>query len=205
MIDPARFIRRHLPLTLAPGITGMWLHLARPSSGLRRLCGDQTPYWAYVWAGGAALVHHLRANPALVRGRRVLDLGAGSGLVGIAAAQAGAAHVTALDRDAVSRIAIGLNAAANAVTLQVLADDPPNADILLAGDVFYDDAMVGPMLESLRAAAAAGAQVLVGDPGRSALPLGQLDALATYAVADMGSAALRPAVVYGLRPTQGAA
>jgi len=205
MTDPARFIRRHLPLTPAPGIAGLRLHLARPGSGLRRLCGDQTPYWAYVWAGGAALVHHLRANPALVCGRRVLDLGAGSGLVGIAAAQAGAAQVLALDPDPFARIAIGLNATANAVTLQVLAADPPKVDILLAGDVFYDGASVAPLLATLRRASATGALVLVGDPGRSTLPLDQLVALATYLVADMGGTAVRPAVVDGLRPAQGAA
>ena len=112
-MSPADFIRAHLPLTPVPGLPGVMLHLAAPTSGLRRLT-DLTPYWAYVWAGGAVLTRHVRADPDIVRGKRVLDLGAGSGLVGIVAAQAGALVQTA-EIDPLGRIAIALNAAANKI------------------------------------------------------------------------------------------
>ena len=44
------------------------------------------PFWAFPWAGGQALARYLIDHPEAVRGKRVLDLAAGSGLVGIAAA-----------------------------------------------------------------------------------------------------------------------
>jgi predicted nicotinamide N-methyase len=60
---------------------------------------DDSPYWAFPWAGGQALARHVLDHPALVRGRRVLDFATGSGLVAIAAARAGAASVAAADVD----------------------------------------------------------------------------------------------------------
>jgi predicted nicotinamide N-methyase len=91
--EEAAFIRTCLRLEPVPGLPGIKLYTAHSGSRLSRLAktGDApAPYWAYPWAGGLALAHHFRAAADLVRGRRVLDLGAGSGLVAIAAAQAGA-------------------------------------------------------------------------------------------------------------------
>src|SRR6202035_418723 len=74
---------------------------------------DAPPFWAFPWAGGQALARYVLDNPAVVRGRHVLDVASGSGLVAIAAAKAGAASVTAGDIDPDAVAAIHRNAAAN--------------------------------------------------------------------------------------------
>ncbi|MGC4805908.1 class I SAM-dependent methyltransferase [Micromonospora sp. DT233] len=145
------------------------------------------PYWASVWAGGQALARHLLDHPELVAGRRVLDLAAGSGLVAIAAALGGAARVVANDIDPYAVAAVTLNARVNRVAVtatgaDLLDSDPGDADLLLAGDVFYDSGLAGRMLPFLRRAADRGAQVLVGDPGRDHLPRNRLDVVASYRV-----------------------
>jgi predicted nicotinamide N-methyase len=53
--------------------------------------GLPPPFWAFAWAGGQALARHILDHPQLVRGKRVLDFAAGSGLIAIAAAKCGAA------------------------------------------------------------------------------------------------------------------
>jgi predicted nicotinamide N-methyase len=184
------FIQAHLPLTAVPELPGVRLHLAAPSSGLGQLTGSP-PYWAYVWAGGMALALHLRHNPWLIGAKRVLDLGAGSGVVGIVAAQAGAGLVLAADCDRNARAATALNAIANGVVLKVLDGDPlrqtpPDVDVVLAGDVFYDPLRAARMLAYLERFAKTGALVLIGDPGRQALPRQRLALLAKYPVHDMG-------------------
>ena len=85
--------------------------------------GLPPPYWAFAWAGGQALARYVLDNPATVAGKRVLDLAAGSGLVGIAAAKAGASPVTAVDIDAFTEAAIALNAEANGVYVDVIVLD----------------------------------------------------------------------------------
>lgn len=199
------FIRTRLvsePLSFRPDIS---LYRARPQSGLHRFLAeerheDTPPYWAYAWAGGAALALHLLHHPDLVVGRSVLDFGAGSGLVGIAAALAGAARVSAFEPDAIGRVAAGLNAEANGVRLDVVATPPCEVDIVLAGDVFYDAAVAALSLPALDDHVARGAIVLVGDPFRRDLPLERLDLIADYAVPDMGSGAAVSAGVFALRP-----
>ncbi|GAA1302519.1 nicotinamide N-methylase [Planotetraspora silvatica] len=126
------------------------------------------PFWAYAWAGGQALARHVLDNPELVRGRTVLDLATGSGLVAVAAAMAGAARVIANDVDPHALAAAALNARANAVAVTVrggdLLDSTPAEDVILAGDVFYERPLarrVMPFLER------AGGVVLVGDPERA--------------------------------------
>ncbi|MEU9508062.1 50S ribosomal protein L11 methyltransferase [Micromonospora sp. NPDC048170] len=145
------------------------------------------PYWASVWAGGQALARHLLDHPELAAGRRVLDLAAGSGLVAIAAALAGAERVFANDIDPYAVAAVTVNAQANRVTVaatggDLLDSDPGGVDLLVAGDVLYDPAMAARVLPFLRRAANTGADVLVGDPGRGHLPPGALTAVASYPV-----------------------
>jgi len=145
------------------------------------------PYWASAWAGGQALARHLLDHPELAAGRRVLDLAAGSGLVAIAAALAGAAEVIANDIDPYAVAAVTLNARANEVAVDatgedLLDDTEAKADLVVAGDVFYDRAMADRMLPFLQRAAAGGADVLVGDPGRGHLPTDCLTVLADYPV-----------------------
>ncbi len=188
-------------LILTPVLPGLSLYLAHPGSRLGRL--RHTPYWAYAWAGGLVLARHLQAHPATVQGARVVDLGAGSGLVGIAAAQAGAASVLAIDSDRNAGAAMRLNAAANGVRLAIRTSDPldeppPPCDILLAGDVFYDAALAERALKFLNRCHGAGITVLIGDPGRSPLPRAALVPVATYNVADMGTTRTNPATVYSV-------
>ncbi|MEU1590925.1 50S ribosomal protein L11 methyltransferase [Micromonospora sp. NPDC005710] len=145
------------------------------------------PYWASAWAGGQALARHLLDHPELAAGRRVLDLAAGSGLVAIAAALAGAAEVIANDIDPYAVAAVALNARANDVAVDATGDDlldsaDAKVDLVVAGDVFYDRTMADRMLPFLQRAAASGADVLVGDPGRGHLPTDRLSVLADYPV-----------------------
>ena len=189
---PADFIRANLRLEPVPSLPEILLYTAHSGSRLSRLVtpDDAAPYWAYQWAGGLALALHLIAHPELVAGKRVLDLGAGSGLVGIVAARAGA-MASAAEIDANGRAAIGLNAAANSVALPLVEVDiageaPPDFDIILGGDVFYLEEVARAMLPFLQRCAAAGITVLIGDPGRRDLPIDRLIALASYAVSDVG-------------------
>jgi predicted nicotinamide N-methyase len=145
------------------------------------------PFWAFAWLGGQALARHVLDHPHEVAGRRVLDLATGSGLVALAARRAGAAHVRAVDVDELATVAAGLNASLNglAVTVErrdVLDDEPPEVDVVLAGDVFYDAALAERVQPWLLAASRGGVRVLVGDPGRHYLPRAVLRELAAYEV-----------------------
>jgi predicted nicotinamide N-methyase len=144
------------------------------------------PFWAFAWAGGQALARHILDNPALVAGRSVLDLATGSGLVAVAAAKAGAHPVTANDIDPLSLAAAIANAAANNVPVTPIEADLLDSDdpfgVVLAGDVFYSRQMAARVLPFLRRAAARGALVLVGDPGRAYLPAEGMIRQATYDV-----------------------
>src|SRR6185437_4516376 len=123
----SQFIHANLPLVPATTVPEILLHTARPESGLWRLAeldeAFDAPYWAYAWGGGLALARHILDHPETVAGRVVLDLGAGSGIVAIAAAKSGAKSVIAADIDRYAIIATALNAAANGVTISpCLAD-----------------------------------------------------------------------------------
>jgi predicted nicotinamide N-methyase len=191
--DPAAFVSAHVhpqPVAFVPGLV---LHQADDPIGLWELGEGEyhseqpPPFWAFAWAGGQALARYVLEHPDLVAGRRVLDLASGSGLVAIAAARAGAAHVRAVDIDPLAMAAIALNAAANGVTVSaeladILDDGRAEADVVLAGDVFYSAAMAQRVFGFLRRAVRDGARVLVGDPGRAFLPRGRLRLLATMDV-----------------------
>lgn len=207
-LNPSDFIRARLPVLPVPGIAEIVLHKAVPASGLGRLAaadGDfGSPYWAYYWLGGLALARFVLDRPEIVAGRRVLDLGCGSGLVAIAAAKAGASQVLAVDVDPYALAAVALNAAANGVAVEGvhadLTDGPvPETDLILAGDLFYDPepaARVEPFLARCRAA---GVAVLVGDPRRAPLPLARLRALAEYRFAETDSGVMRVTEVFAFQ------
>jgi predicted nicotinamide N-methyase len=147
------------------------------------------PYWASAWPGGRAVARYVLDNPQTVAGRRVLDVASGSGLVAIAAGKAGASEVIANDIEPYAVAAITLNARANAVRItESLADlldgDAGDAEVVLAGDVFYTELMAGRMLAFLERAAARGALVLAGDPGRGHLPADRLRIVASYRMPD---------------------
>jgi predicted nicotinamide N-methyase len=195
-VDPAGFIKANMRLRPVPSVPGISLYTAHPGSNLWRLTGrggeGPPPYWAYVWAGGAVLARHFLDRPDCVRGRHVLDLGAGGGIVGIAAAKGGAASVTAAEIDRNGLAAIGLNAEANGVMLEIVGRDltragpPPGLDLVAVGDLFYAAGLARRVTRFLDDCLAAGAEVLVGDPGRKFLPHARLEPIAEYAVPDFG-------------------
>jgi predicted nicotinamide N-methyase len=198
IIDPATFIRANLWPTPVPGLGDITLYTAHPGSGLGRLVaatpGAGAPYWAYPWAGGLALARYVRDHPEAVAGRRVLDLGAGSGLVAIAAAKAGAARVLAAETDVNGLAALRVNIEANGVTaaIEATGDDlldgpPPAVDTLLVGDLFYDRAIAARVTAFLDRCVGAGLAAVVGDPGRAHLPRQRLSLIAEYGVADVGT------------------
>jgi predicted nicotinamide N-methyase len=196
LIAMARFVAAETQPTVPAYVPEITLRLAADSVPLwERIERDPTlgggpPYWALAWPGGLALARHLLDNPAVVAGRRVLDLAAGSGLVAIAAAKSGAAHVIANDIDPLAAIAISLNVDANGVAVALRADDllpdgafdPSTVDVVLAGDAFYDHALSPRALAFLQRCHAAGCAVLIGDPGRADLPAARLTKLSTHAV-----------------------
>jgi predicted nicotinamide N-methyase len=206
---------RILPVHSLPEIR---LYTAHPASGLWRLtetdedeADPPPPYWAYQWAGGLVLAHHILRRPETVAGLRVLDLGAGSGIVGIAAAKAGALAVTSADIDPIAVAALALNAAANDVTLTVIGEDlaggsPPAVDIVVAGDLFYERGLAQRVTGFLDRCLCAGIKVLIGDPGRAHLPRARLRVIAEYPVGDFGQAretAIKPSFVFALEPKAG--
>jgi predicted nicotinamide N-methyase len=212
---PVAFIRTNTRIEPVRSLPEIRLHTAHEATGLWRLghlvaggADPPPPYWAFPWAGGLALARHILDRPQTVAGRRVLDLGAGSGLVAIAAAMAGAAAVSAADVDPYAVAAIGLNAAANGVAVAVVANDltagpPPPVDLVLAGDVFYERALAERMTAFLDRCLEAGVDALVGDPGRTYLPRTRLRAIAEYRVPDVGDvegAVKRPSAVFAFTP-----
>jgi predicted nicotinamide N-methyase len=187
------FIREQTRLLPVPHVPKIRLHLADEAMALWEKTEEQLgelglppPFWAFAWAGGQALARYVLDHPGTVRGRSVLDVASGSGLVAIAAAMAGAARVEASDIDAFAAEAIGLNAAANGVAVAPRLGDLIGQDegweVVLAGDIFYDRDIASAMEAWLRELEARGATVLIGDPGRSYLPHERLAELAAYSV-----------------------
>jgi predicted nicotinamide N-methyase len=165
-------------------------------------------YWAFAWGGGLAIGRYLREHPEAVAGKRVFDFASGSGLCAIAAMRAGAASAVAADIDPFSASAIDLNARANrcrvtVVRRDVLDDDPPDADVILAGDCYYEAGLAERVLPWLLRARDAGIDVLVGDPGRRYLPTEELVELAAYDVrttTELEDLERKQGRVYRLRP-----
>jgi predicted nicotinamide N-methyase len=191
--DPADFVRINTVVAPLPLLPEIRLHLASEITPLwhateASLERDQLPppYWAFAWAGGQALARHLLDHPDLVRGKRVLDFGAGSGLVAVAAAKAGGI-ATAAEIDPFACTAIGLNAALNGVEIAIEAGDVIGRadapwEIVLAGDMCYERPLAERLTAWLRALAARGVTVLLGDPGRAYLPKDGLQELARHTV-----------------------
>jgi predicted nicotinamide N-methyase len=216
--SPRAFVLRHSTLRPVPGLETMRLHLADDVLQLWRAAqlatGDpeaSMPYWAFAWAGGLAIGRYLREHPESVAGRRVLDLASGSGLCAIAAMQAGATQATGADIDPFAAAAIGANARANGVRVGVvrrdlLSEPPPDVEVVLAGDCWYEAELAARVLPWLRDAAARGIGVLVGDRGRRYLPFADLDEIAAYDVrttTDLDDMERKPGRVFTLRPTVG--
>lgn len=192
--DRSRFILENTRFVAPPLVPEISLHLAEESVPIWEKTEEELgemglppPYWAFAWAGGQALARYLLDNPGLIHGKSVLDLAAGSGLDAIAAMHAGARSALAVDIDDFAIAAIALNARDNAVAVaasnqDVLSGPPSDAEIILAGDLFYEKPLAERALVWLRACQAEGALVLVGDPGRSYFRKSEFDPLAHYGV-----------------------
>jgi predicted nicotinamide N-methyase len=189
-MTPESFITTNAALMAPPLVPEIKLHLATEVVPLWRATEEELekmgvppPYWAFAWAGGQALARYILDHPQTVAGKRVLDIGSGSGLVAIAAAKAGAASVLAADIDAFSTAAIGLNAAANGATVSVTQDDligvEGDWDVILVGDLFYERPLAERLLAWLKPL---GRPALLGDPGRSYFPKTCVERLALYNV-----------------------
>lgn len=196
-LNPQRFVAENTRLKPVPRVPAISLHTAHEATGLWRLSAvdegsdPPPPYWAFPWAGGMALARHILERPETVSGRRVFDLGSGSGLVAIAAARAGARSVKATEIDPYAIAAIALNAAANRVTIDIVAADvtggpAPEADVVTVGDLFYERDLARGVLGYLDRCLAVGIDVLVGDPGRTYAPRSRLVRIADYEVPDVG-------------------
>jgi predicted nicotinamide N-methyase len=208
-MTPEDFIRINAALMAPPLVPEIKLHLATEvvplwhatEEELARI-GMPPPYWAFAWAGGQALARYVLDHPGMVHGKRVLDIGAGSGLVGLAAARAGAASVLAADIDAFACAAIRLNAAANgcdiAVTEEDLIGTPGAWDVILVGDLFYERPLAERLLAWLKLL---GTTALLGDPGRTYFPKAGVEKLASYPVQttrDLEDREIRETGVYSL-------
>jgi predicted nicotinamide N-methyase len=172
-----------LTLYLADEITPIWKLTEEALAEI----GLPPPFWAFAWAGGQALARYILDHPESVAGKRVIDFASGSGLVAIAAMKAGAASVLAADIDVFCEAAIGLNAELNAVAVaftevNLLDAPPPVVDVLLAGDICYERPMAEAVMAWLAQGRAAGASVLIGDPGRTYFSKDGLVKLAEYQV-----------------------
>jgi predicted nicotinamide N-methyase len=187
-------VARHTKLQPVEGVPGVRLHLAddagpvwRATEAALGVAGAPIPFWAFAWAGGLAIGHYLQEHPEEVRGRSVIDFATGSGLCAIVAMRLGAAGAIGIDVDPFAEAAVAMNARANGVKVgfvggDILDDDPPHADVLLAGDTWYEGPLAERVMPWLRRAAANGTHVLVGDPGRRYLPAAGLVQLAAYDV-----------------------
>lgn len=213
-MTPEDFIKANARLQHLPLVPEIQLYLASEVVPLWRATEEELariglppPYWAFAWAGGQALARYLIDHPQIVRGKSVLDIGAGSGLVALAALRAGARSVLAADIDAYACAAIGLNAAANGYDIDVTQDDLIGADcrwdVILVGDLFYERPLAERLLAWLRPL---DRPALLGDPGRNYFPKDNVEKLASYQVQttrDLEDREIRETGVYRLSSAKG--
>lgn len=185
-----RFILDNTVLAAPPLVPEIKLHLATEVVPLWRKTEEELneigvppPYWAFAWPGGQALARHILDHPDIVKGRTVLDFGAGSGLVALAAAKAGARHVIAADIDPFAVGAIMRNAKANGLSIEAVDKDMVGSserfDLILVGDMCYERPLAERLMAWLKGTQA---DIVLGDPGRAYFPNSGLTRLATYRV-----------------------
>jgi predicted nicotinamide N-methyase len=209
-LNHAEFIRVNTSILSPPLVPEVKLHLAHEALPIWQKTEEELgeiglppPFWAFAWAGGQALGRYILDHPNIVRGKHVIDIASGSGLVGIAAMKAGASSLLAADIDQFSIAAIKLNAELNGVSINAISEDllaaPPQfADVILVGDLFYEKSVAEKCFAWLRQSKA---EILIGDPGRSYLPKSSLTKIAEYAVPvsrDLEDAEIKQTAVWKL-------
>ncbi len=194
VIDHPDFVRQNTSILAPPLVPEVRLHLAHEAVPIWQKTEEELgaiglppPFWAFAWAGGQALSRYVLDHAHLVNGKRVLDLATGSGLVAIAAKKAGAGSVLAADIDLFACAAARLNARLNEVAIAITDEDllgmpAQGFDVILVGDLFYEKALAERVHAWLRQAKREGAEVLIGDPGRSYLPKSSLKPVIDYNV-----------------------
>ena len=164
--------------------TGRAYAIVRPTDTdllLDRVAADpeqNLPYWAEIWPSGVALGDAIAGRPDLLRGVRVLELGAGLGVTATAALAAGA-DLTVTDYAPESLLLCCLNTLVNAgrvpTTLQtnwrrpdaaLLAATGAGFSVVLAADVLYEGRDVAPLLALVDRLVAPGGLLWLAEPGR---------------------------------------
>jgi predicted nicotinamide N-methyase len=190
-VTASDFIRGETVPLAAPLVPEITLHLARASRDIFRAAetyerpGERwPPYWAFAWPGGQGLARYILDNPHHVAGRRVADVGAGSGVGAIAAMMAGAKSAAAVDPDPLACAAVRMNAAQSLVAVDARCEDPlgspPDADVILIGDLVYEPELETRVTGFLEAARSRGAKVLFGDRTTARRPRVDFQLLAEY-------------------------
>jgi len=172
-----------LKLYLASEVTPLWqMTEERLKNG-----GLPPPYWAFAWPGGQGLARYILDHPEVVRNKKIVDFAAGSGVAAIAAMKAGAQKAVAIEIDPLALAVIPLNAASNHVAVDcqngINMDKPlKDTDLIIAGDVCYQQAMSAKLMRWLWLCVANGTRVLLADPGRAYVPQDGLKECARYKV-----------------------
>jgi len=221
-------IRNHTKVVSLPGLPDSFrMHLITPTEALytsrvedNPFPSDGGPWWAFCWPGSYALARYMLETPEVMIGRRVFDLASGCGISAMAAVVAGASTVTANDIDSVALEATAMNCEQSGVDLAKVTLDERNwigssaedfvgagYDVLLAGDICYDKALASEVLSWLRSILAyrrngEGVRVLIGDPGRHALPVESLVPIARYPLPPLlldGNVGLTEGIVWELK------
>lgn len=186
------FVRRMTTVQRTPLVPEIALHLADRPQRIFRLTEELTdppgqrlpPFWAFAWPGGQGLARHLLDHPEATQGKRVIDVGAGSGIAAIAAYLRGAADVLAADIDDLAETAIGLNAVANCATVRTTTADVlaavPEADLVLIGDLVYEPSLASRVAGFLDGLMATGIDVLLADRTTARRPPMTFELVADY-------------------------
>lgn len=192
--NAADFIRDHTVIgtpSLVPEIT---MHLATEVTPLWQMTEERLqeqglppPFWAFAWPGGQGMARYILENPSVVKGKRVLDFAAGGGIASIAAKKAGAKTVLAAEIDPLALAVLPMNAALSHVTLSTVSDVDfkcryPDVDMIIAGDVCYQQDMAATMMRWLVLNREQGVEVYLADPGRAYVPREGLIECARYIV-----------------------
>lgn len=152
--------------------TGAVITVEQESQYLSRE-SDRLPYGVMLWPASIALAHDVLSRAQVLPGKRVLELGAGTGIPGIIAASLGA-QVVQIDRSDVALHVCRMNKERNGATQIELensdwndfhADQP--FDLILGADVLYATSMHERLREICEQHLAPGGQVLFADPLRA--------------------------------------
>ncbi|HSJ26341.1 MAG TPA: methyltransferase domain-containing protein [Longimicrobiales bacterium] len=207
----SRLLAEHAPLRPAPLCPELQVFHARSLvevwQAAEAMAGATlpAPFWAYPWPGGSALARLVLDRPELVRGRNVIDFGAGGGVTALAAARAGGT-VTANDVDPWAVAVAGLAAGTQGLQLQPLIDDlcatpqlVDDFDVVLCSDLAYERSETPRQRSVLERALRNGATVLAADAGRTYFDETGMRLLASFDMAvphDLEGVPRRTARVY---------